>query len=286
MAADALATRILAFARNAAAGDFDELALALFERQFETILFYREHCAAIGASPASVRRWSEIPAIETPPELEAGVEARGAASTSPARDLARSVVPLALPELFEPSRLRLLVGSGAAPSGAATLIGALEHDAPDDSLIAGNRLDAKRLRSWLGARQRDRRPVLVASDPEGFEKLVSVLERRAVKFRLPPGSEAFCVFGFEDGARDAARAWSQPLSSSLGLAGEACRRVLSASGSSTPLLEEPAPAAARLRLPHWVQLAPAGDGRLALLDLASLEHPPRLLPAGSAFESS
>lgn len=44
---------------------FDELALEIFALQFEANLPYARYCRAIGASPASVRSWRDIPPAPT-----------------------------------------------------------------------------------------------------------------------------------------------------------------------------------------------------------------------------
>ena len=44
-------------------GDFEQLALALFARQYELIAPYRRLCAGQGASPETVHRWQDIPAV-------------------------------------------------------------------------------------------------------------------------------------------------------------------------------------------------------------------------------
>ena len=44
-------------------GSFEELALALFAEQYETVALYRRFCDARGASPLSVSDWRSIPAV-------------------------------------------------------------------------------------------------------------------------------------------------------------------------------------------------------------------------------
>lgn len=294
--ADALEARILAFVRDPERGDFDELALALFARQFAKLPDYRARCESLGASPETVGRWTEIPAVgaasgqaTSPDPSERAAESAGARAS----DLASAAIRRSAPELIDPGRLRLVVGApaGASPEpctdSVVELLGALGRDAPDGSFVAPERLDAKKLRSWLGARQRDREPVAVIGAPSGLARVADVLERRAVKFRLPPGSEAFCVSSFAGAAADPEGSWREPLLELLGLAEDACRRVLAGPRGSTPLLEPPPLALAgttRPRTaPHWVRVTRAREGLLAVLDLASLDTAARRLePAAGA----
>lgn len=286
MADDTLAERIFGFVRNAGSADFEGLSLELFARQYETLPAYRRHCETLGVSPTTVGHWSEIPAIaaEDATEPDAWRESEEFSSSSPT--LAQGLFRSALPELFDPLRLQLLVGAVEGPSAGARLLGTLGRDAPQGSLVSGARLDAKALRSWLGARQRDRRPVSLVSDPAGFARLLGVLERRAVKFRLPPGSEAFCVLAFGATASAPKDSWSRPLLAGLGLPAESCLRVFAGPRASTPLLEHVSGSDRGVRLPHWVRTAPVAGGSLALFDLASIDAPPRRLPASSDLRFS
>ncbi len=45
------------------AGDFDALARAVFEHQFETVSAYRRYCRRRGVTPAKVRSWQDIPPV-------------------------------------------------------------------------------------------------------------------------------------------------------------------------------------------------------------------------------
>ena len=44
-------------------GDFDALALSVFEHQFDSVLPYQRHCQRRGVTRASVRNWREIPPV-------------------------------------------------------------------------------------------------------------------------------------------------------------------------------------------------------------------------------
>jgi hypothetical protein len=63
-------------------------------------------------------------------------------------------------------------------------------------------VDARAARSWLGARQRERRPVLVLATALALADLVAGLERLDLRFRLPAGSVVFETGGFKGRERE------------------------------------------------------------------------------------
>ncbi len=264
-----LERRILDFAHNAGAGDFGELALELFESQYDSLPGYRRHCEALGKTPASIVDWREIPQV--------GKGDFGASATS--TEFAREIVGTSLPELFTPDAISLVVDT-ESDAGTEAVMETLAGEAPRDSLVSrGSRLDAKELRSWLGARQRDHRPVRVFAAAAGFANLVDLLERRALKFRLPPGSEAFCLTPTE--AAEAA-SWDPSLAVRLGLAPETYRRVLCRRATSTPLLGSTGAMGMWFRLPHWARVTSSDAQHSAILDLASIDTPAHRVEPGPA----
>lgn len=58
-----LAQRIAAFIGDENAGSFEDLALALFARQFEENAPYRRLSESLGTIPATVKGWRDIPAV-------------------------------------------------------------------------------------------------------------------------------------------------------------------------------------------------------------------------------
>lgn len=63
-------------------------------------------------------------------------------------------------------------------------------------------VDARAARSWLGARQREGRPVLVLATALALADLVAGLERLDLRFRLPAGSVVFETGGFKGRERE------------------------------------------------------------------------------------
>jgi hypothetical protein len=271
MVPEALEQRILDFVRNADTDDFGELALALFEQQFENLTSYRRRCAALGSTPSSITDWREIPRVDARESDEYGNSEAGAPPEPTRRaEFQRALVRAALVEICIPGPVWLVIDTRST-ANADPVIDALAGEAPTDSLISrGQRLDAKQLRSWLGARQRDRRPVQILTAAAGYASLIELLERRGLKFRLPPGSKALCLTPI----RTAAIAfWNDALGPHLGLGPEARRRVLCGQASSTPLLEQTGGPGGSFRLPHWVRVTSRGSGSLAILDLALVDTP-------------
>lgn len=280
MSARALEQRILDFVHDADTAGFGDLALALFAQQFESLSGYRKHCETLGVAPAAISDWREIPAVDagTMPRAEP-------LESSPSRGFRHALLRAALADLLGAAPLWLVIDDGSAAEGnAAPLIDMLAGEAPQGSFSSsGQRLDAKLLRSWLGARQRDRRPALIIAAPSGYLSLTQLLERRSLKFRLPPGSAAFGMVPIatvtdtgtvtDVGDVGDASSWSASLAECLGLYPEACRRVICGPASSTPLVEVAERPSGSFRLPHWVRARVLDSARLAILDLASLAAP-------------
>ena len=268
MVLSVLERRIVDFARDATTGDFGELALAVFAYQFERLPAYRRHCEMLGVVPATASDWRAIPPVET----RAGSEF-GATQVSEPSAFQRALLRVAVPDLFAADRLWLMIQ--ATGSGTLPLIDALAHEAPSGSFLShGKRLDAKGLRSWLGTRQRDRRPVALVATPAGCLSLVQLLERRCLKFRLPPGSAAIRLATIENAADVSADAeWHAPLAEVLGLPTEGCRQMICGPAFSTALLEAPNGPHGVFRLPHWVRATSVDSTHIAILDLAALAGP-------------
>ncbi len=167
-----------------------------------------------------------------------------------------------------------IAGSGRGPvlalaaAGTSRLVdGVLATRGDDAGLrpIKPRGVDPVVTRSWLAARQRDRRPALLVGPVEGYDGLLSPIERRGLKFRLPAGSSALVIRG-----PDASRTGRlRPrLTASLGLARERLWLGWEAEGVATPFLAR-WKAQARFDVPHWVRVEVGADGRLVVTDLAN-----------------
>lgn len=271
----ALEQRILEFVLDDKSASFDELAQRVFEQQFTALPNYREHCEALGVAPTTISNWRQIPPFEPSQSTDAD-------PATPA--FRKTLLRAALPSLFDAAALWLVTSDGSASA-----LDSFAGHAPNDSFVSrGQRIDFKALRSWLGERQRDRRPVQLLGTPSGYQNLVGVLERRSLRFRLPPGSGAFCVVPIsvaanKTGDLDTTETWSTSLTASLGLDPSTCRQVICGGAFSTPLLEAPEGPNRSIRVPHWVGATMQGDA-LMVLDLGTIDAPScRLLPVSARF---
>lgn len=259
-----LEARILGFMRNAAAGDFAQLALELFAQQFDRLEDYRSACELRGATPARVRSWPDIPAGPD------GEEARGSSQ-------GQEVLELAIPGLFAPDPVAMIVEAETTDLGqAGPILSLLAQTAAEGSLVnSGARFDSRQLRSWLGARQRDRRPVRIVATENGYRSLLDILERRSLKFRLPPGSSGYLLAapGAETPSPSGSKVapLQEGLADRLGLAPDACPRIL-CGHYGTPLLEDATQPGAFV-LPHWAGASEGESGPATILDLARLDAP-------------
>ncbi|MFQ5525856.1 MAG: hypothetical protein ACE5GX_06295 [Thermoanaerobaculia bacterium] len=260
-----LEQRILEFIRDAEAADFEQLALELFADQYERLDDYRSVCRAVGVAPSSIRDWREIPV--------------GSAAPGEADSWLRSVAALAVPELFRNGSSSLILST---ERDAAPLLSVLAESVGEGGFTASGRLDGHAVRSWLATRQRDRRPVRIAASDSGLDGLLEFLDRRSLKFRLPPGSGCYRVGPAETvGGAD----WSSALAEFLGLSPDGCR-CLVCEPVVTPLLEA-APPATGFSLPHWVRPVGRGPGDVTLVDLAALRQPLHFgLPATAGIDAA
>jgi hypothetical protein len=188
--------RITALVRSASSETFDELALALFRFQYERNAGYRELCDRRGATPEVVADWRDVPTATAPPEASPEPQSEGATAEAN-RHLHRAVIDRSFAAAGlaggERPPVLSLIPSGEESSDPGLGILAdhvLRARAAPDSLVAAARrgVEAARARSFLGARQRDRRPTLILATTTTLGQLLDALERRGLRFRLPPGS--------------------------------------------------------------------------------------------------
>lgn len=248
-----------------------------------------------------------------------GTSAGGAARSvhvHPFPDLYRATIDAAFPRSCLPRAL-------AAPSGGRPPMLALvprREERPDSSLsfmvdhvvsrwggeasawgLGARGVDARAARSWLGARQREGRPVLVLATAFALADLVAGLERLDLRFRLPAGSVVFETGGFKGREREvspgelaagvAERLGVPPpavvreygmteLTSQLYSASLAGASLTGASlaGGDPELYVPPHQVRVRVVDPESLDEVPAGDsGLVALFDLANLSSAVHLL---------
>jgi len=224
-----LVERISAFLSHSGGDDFEALAADAFRFQYEKIPAYRRLCDGRGVVPGGLASWQEIPAV---PALAfkslplAAAPARelfrssGTSSDSrsehhhPYPDLYRHVIDASFPTacLGHTGRLPMLslipTREQAPDSSLAFMV---EHilqswGEPSSRTIFGPRgVEATAARSWLGARQREGRPVLILATAFALVALLDGLDRLGLRFRLPPGSLLFETGGFKGRRQEVSR---------------------------------------------------------------------------------
>lgn len=191
-----LTERIVAFVRGESSESFEELALAVFRHEYETIAAFRELCDERRATPERVSDWRQVPAVSTSPDPGLGHD-REAPEEAPDGDLRSIAIDHSFPaacleNMGRPPVLSLISPDDAArATGPEFLAARVLRDwaAPENLVAVATRgVEAAKARSFLGARQRDRQPTLVLATSETLAQLLEAFDRRGLRFRLPPGS--------------------------------------------------------------------------------------------------
>jgi len=170
---------------------------------------------------------------------------------------------------------------------------ALQQWGTDVSLTAfGSRgVDARLARSFLGARQRDRLPILILSTAFALVQLLEALERLDLRFRVPPGSAVFETGGYKGRSRmvpptELARRLDERLALPAGSIvreygmTELTSQFYTAAirGGDPDLFRPPHWARVRVLDPETLQEAPPGTtGLICIFDLANLSSAIHLL---------
>jgi hypothetical protein len=237
--AEALRKRLLEVIRRGVAAplpedEFDELALALFRHQFDCNPPFRAYCSARGASPRTVGRWSDIPAVPAdafkaatllcgdPREAEVTFRTSGTTAGEGRRGthmmLDSMLYRAALRASFQfhllPDHARIPIFSMVPPA----------RDVPDSSLSfmisdvqatfgepdSAFFVEAQAVRTEAlvqalrGAENRDE-PVLIVGTSFAFVHLLDVLATARLSLRLPQGSRVMDTGGFKGRAREVSR---------------------------------------------------------------------------------
>jgi hypothetical protein len=291
--------RVAAFIRGESDESFEELALAVFRFQYERVDAFRGLCDERGATPARISDWRQVPAVS---EADFGGlnAADSPAQAPPYPDLLRAVIDHSLPggcleSMGRPPVLSLVpTGEDRSDPRSGFMADHLlrTHAAPDSSVAVARRgVEAAKARSFLGARQRDRRPTLVLATAVSLAQLLEALDRRGLRFRLPPGSRVIEI----DGPGAHSREILARLADSLALPPAGLIHEFGAHGLTSRFYAgysrrgEPRPfrppswARTRVLDPETLAETPAGvEGRLAVFDLASVGSAAHLLTADFA----
>ena len=211
---------------------FDALARAAFAFQFERNAAYGAWCTRRGVSPASLRHWSEIPAVPTaafrelalvagrPDRAEAvfrtsgttrGAERRGAHYIPDLSLYHGSLLPnfaaRLLPDGASLPMLSLIPSPPELPDSSLAHMVAQVMDrfgAPGSGWFAtsAHGIDHARLRRALEGCTRDGRAVCLLGTSLSFVHWLDGLAERDEHFTLPPGSRLMDTGGFKGRSRD------------------------------------------------------------------------------------
>ncbi|MEM7480849.1 MAG: hypothetical protein AAF481_06720 [Acidobacteriota bacterium] len=318
---EALTRRVAAFLSDPSPDDFDALAAEAFAYQYERIEPFRRLCDERGVRPGDETSWREVPAVPTTAfqSLKLAAEEprrvfRSSGTTSatagsaeedrrsthhhPFPDLYRAAIDASFPAFC-------LAGFGERPpilslipprddSSLAFMAGHVmeRFGAPDSATGFGKkRLDIRASRSWLGARQRDRRPSLLFTTSFALASLLDSLEKQFLHFRLAPGSAIFETGGFKGRTKEVDRAELHRRTEEwLGVApdrvvGEYGMTELTSQlyartllGGEADVFVAPHWVRARIVDPQTLEEAPAGEeGLVSIFDLANLGSAVHLL---------
>jgi hypothetical protein len=215
-------------------GAFNELALRAFALQFETNRVYRGFCERRGATPETVARWEDVPAVPAtafkhvdlvcgdPSAAEATYETSGTTSGLELRGRHR-VRRVALYRAAALPGLRAHLVPEDRPLAVLSLIPS-PAEAPQSSLSAmmgfvaetwgepvwwlghpGRGADPDAVRKAAEEAREAGRPALVAGTAFAFVHLLDAMARAGVALALPEGSRIMETGGFKGRARTVER---------------------------------------------------------------------------------
>lgn len=306
--------RLRRFLADPESDSFAELARAAFAFQYERVSAYRALCDRRGIGPGEIADWREVPLVPTAAyrtlELAAApaLEVFRSSGTGGQRsvhhhgfpDLYRAAIDASFPRACWPFPerapiLSLVPPRDVLPDSSLSFMVAhvLAHWGSPESTGAAGRagVETAKARSWLGARQRAGRPVLVVATAFALLDLLDFLARQELRFRLPAGSVVFETGGFKGRTREVTRADLVRLTSErLGIPQ---RQVVREYGMSELTSQCYTGALAGgdpdvFVAPHWMRVrvldplslteaAPGATGVLAIFDLANLSSAIHLL---------
>lgn len=310
--------RVARFIEQPGTGEsFEALAVAVFAFQYGEIAPYRALCDRRGATPKTVVDWRQVPAVPASAfrtlELAAAAPEevfRSSGTTVGQED--RSVHYHPFPELYrkvidatfpthclphggQPPMLSLIPGRGQLPDSSLSFMAdhlLARYGGPGSATALGARgVEFPALRSWLSARQRDRRPGVILATAFALAQAVERLERVDLRFRLPPGTVIFETGGFKGRSRELDRGellaaveerlgvtpeWVAREYGMTELTSHCYTRILA--GGDPDLFVPPPWMRVRILDPASLDEAPAGTtGLIAVFDLANLGSAAHLL---------
>jgi Acyl-protein synthetase, LuxE len=307
--------RVTRYLTSPEADSFDDLALAAFAYQFENIQPYRLLCQRRGLTPETTADWRRVPPVPAAAFKTLTLAAAPAAEVfrssgttgeqrsvhhQPFPDLYRRVIDASFPRFCLPYGgplpiLSLIPSREQLPDSSLSFMAdhiLARYGAPESANLFGPRgVEAAKSRSWLGARQREGRPVLVLATAFALAQLLDSLDRLGLRFRLPAGTTVFETGGFKGRTAELSREdLLERTRTFLGvppefvvreygmteLTSQCYTRVLT--GGDPDLFVAPHWVRARILDPETLEEAPAGaPGLISVFDLANLGSAVHLL---------
>ncbi len=195
---------------------FEELALELFEYQYERVPLYRQFCDARQASPSSVSEWQQVPALPADAFkqqlIDHGEEAHVFLSSGTSEGLDKrsrhqlttlSTYRLSAMTFFnemvlpdEPGSMSVLLAGPGVDSHPDSSLGRMfswvyEETANADSEVVfdgDGEFDSTAALEWLGRMSSDNRPVLLLAVSSALTALLARMREKKLSCRLPGGS--------------------------------------------------------------------------------------------------
>lgn len=307
--------RIARFVARPASDDFDRLAVDAFAYQYRTIPPYRRLCRSRGATPQSVRRWQDVPAVPAGAFAGLALHAapprevfRSSGTTGgprsvhyhPFPDLYRRVIDASfpafcLPEGGRPPMLSLIPSRRQLPDSSLAFMvdHVLRRYGGSGSLTAfgDGGVDAAAATAWCRRRIAEGRPVFVLATAFALLQWLDELAAQDVTLALPPATTIFETGGFKGRSREIgrgelldriARRLQVPAARVVReygmteLTSQLYSRVLQ--GGDPDLLVGPPWLAARVLEPASLEPAAPGEaGLIAIFDLANVGSAVHLL---------
>ena len=211
-------------------GDFDQIALAVFRRQFEAVAPYRRLCEARGIHPDGVSTWHQIPFVPTAAFKEHSMNGydscerefltsgtrirRRGKHAFPSLDLYRASWPEPFSQYVLQGRrdlpiLSLAADEAVAPESSLSFMisGAMEQfGAPGSGhFMSPQGGDWKSLNRCLRQLCDEDQPLLLAGTVFAFIHWLDSLAAQDVSFTLPEGTRIMDTGGFKGRSREMSR---------------------------------------------------------------------------------
>ena len=264
-------------------GEFDRLALRLFAYQYENDEPYRRFCQRRGATPRSVKRWSDIPAVPIDAFKELSLSSQPPSPTdrvfmtsgttrsdvkgrhhhptlavydsSMTRNFARRFM-----QGSERIEMAILFPTETAmPNSSLAHYLALavsEFGTPDSrNYVDTQGLDTAGLCEALARAERSATPFDMLGASFSFVHLLDALREQGRAFRLPPGSRVLDTGGYKGQSRELPQdAFYAELSATLGIDRSQCINMYGMTELSTQFYDRGNAQVPSVKSgPHWIR---------------------------------